>query len=104
MVPAAEHAVHPGEHDVPLPVASDSGQRQYGHAAHEHGRLAQVLPGDPTLHRVPDHDQTERHATHGPRESHVHLQRQRRVAESVLFGLVSLKNRFTFNIQHRRSR
>jgi len=95
MVPAAEHAVHPGEHDVTLSVASNRGQRQSGHSAHEHGRLAQVLPGDPALHRVPDDDQSERHAPHGPSESHVHLQRQRRVTESVLFGLVSLKNRFT---------
>lgn len=95
MVTAAEHAVHPSEHDVSLPVTADRGQRQYGHAAHEHGRLAQVLSGDPALHRVPDDDQPERHAPHRPRESHVHLQRQRRVTESVLFGLVSLKNRST---------
>jgi len=73
IVPAAEHAVHPREHHVPMPVTADGGQRQYGHAAHEHGRLAQVLPGDPALHRVPDDDQPERHAAHGPRQAHVYL-------------------------------
>lgn len=90
MVPAAKHAVHPGEHDVTVPVTPDRGQRQYGHAAHEHGRLAQVLPGDAALHRIPDDDQPKRSAAHRPRQAHVHLQRQRRVAQSVHLGLVSL--------------
>lgn len=73
IVPAAEHAVHPGEHYVALPVAADGGQRQYGHAAHEHGRLAQVLSGDAALHRVADDDQPEGHAAHRPGQAHVHL-------------------------------
>lgn len=93
VVPAAEHAVHPREHDVALPVAADRGQRQYGHAAHEHGRLAQVLARDPALHRVPDHDQPERHAPHRPRQAHVHLQRQRRLAEAVFLRLVRLRRK-----------
>lgn len=91
MVPAAKHAVHPGEQDVTLPVAPDRGQRQNGHAAHEDGSLAQVLPGDAAFHRVPDDDQPERHAPHGPRQAHVHLQCESGVTETVFLSLVSLQ-------------
>lgn len=90
MVSTAKHAVHPGEHYVALTIAAHRGQRQYGHAAHEHGGLAQVLARDATLHRIADDDQPERHATHRPGQAHVHLQRKRGIGQSVFFGLVSL--------------
>jgi len=74
VVASAEDAVDPGEEHVAVVRSADGGERQHGQAAHEDGRLAEVLARDAALHGVAHHHQAEGGAAQGPRQAQVRLQ------------------------------
>lgn len=76
IVAAAEDAINPHEQQVSLMAALNGGQREDRQGAHENGRLTKVLAANSAFGSVMHDDGAEGKAADGPRQAHVHLQRQ----------------------------
>lgn len=80
--------IYPREHNISMVIPADDSKRQNRQSAHEHGRLTEILPGDPAFRGIMEHQRAEHDAAHGPCQSEINLQEDRRISESLDFGLV----------------
>lgn len=80
--------INPCKHDVGMVVPADHREGQDGQPTHEHSSLAEVLPRDPALRRVVQHQGAENHATQGPGQPQVHLEQHGGLPQALGLRLI----------------